>query len=308
MRRALLVAFVVALTAPLVPAAAAAAGGASSHPRLRATASITPPVQLFGDPVTAHVVVFANRRSVDPSRVHAIVDFSPYQPVARPQERVTVHGRLVELTWSWTLKCLSADCVPDAPPGGTARLFHLKPVRIHLLGDTDKVVYATSVGFPTVLTFSEISPKIVTFLKLHNNKIDWQYDLAPPAPKFRIAPGLVFWVALSLAILCMAAGLAIVGRWALRFRSHAYAVSSGQESSSLERALALFFWAGGRGDETLQRKALERVAAELPFDVGDLSDTTRALAWSPESPAPDEVEEISERAGVPTHHVHRAES
>ena len=46
----------------------------------------------------------------------------------------------------------------------------------------------------------------------------------------------------------------------------------------LERALALFFWAGQQGDETLQRKALERVAAELPFDVANLSDETRELA------------------------------
>ena len=72
--------------------------------------------------------------------------------------------------------------------------------------------------------------------------------------------------------------------------------------SSLEQALTLFFWAGRHGDETLQRKALERVAAELPIDVSNLSDETRELAWSPELPEEDEVEAISERAGVPAHH------
>ena len=48
----------------------------------------------------------------------------------------------------------------------------------------------------------------------------------------------------------------------------------------------------------MQRKALERVAAELPFDVADLSDATREIAWSPETPEEDEVEAISEKAGV----------
>jgi hypothetical protein len=68
--------------------------------------------------------------------------------------------------------------------------------------------------------------------------------------------------------------------------------------SSLERALGLFFWAREHDDETLQRKALERVADELPFDVHDLSETARALAWSREIPDEEDVQEISERAGI----------
>ena len=66
--------------------------------------------------------------------------------------------------------------------------------------------------------------------------------------------------------------------------------------------LSIAVWRFGRfGDETLQRKALERVADELPLDVVDLSEIARELAWSPETPEGDEVEAISERAGVPVH-------
>ena len=46
--------------------------------------------------------------------------------------------------------------------------------------------------------------------------------------------------------------------------------------------------------------SLERVADELPYDVHDLSETARALAWSPETPEEEDVQEISERAGI--HH------
>jgi hypothetical protein len=104
-----------------------------------------------------------------------------------------------------------------------------------------------------------------------------------------------------LAAVCIAAGVGLIARWILRLRTPYAVAAAGASSSSLERALAVFFWAGSRGDETLQRKALERVAAELPFDVADLSDATREIAWSPETPGADEVEALSAKAGVLAH-------
>src|SRR4029077_9603703 len=91
--------------------------------------------------------------------------------------------------------------------------------------------------------------------------------------------------------------LSLATRWALQFRP-SRAAEDAFRSSSLERALTLFFWARAHNDETLQRKALERVADELPFDVRELSETARALAWSPETPEEEEVQEISEKAGI----------
>jgi hypothetical protein len=38
----------------------------------------------------------------------------------------------------------------------------------------------------------------------------------------------------------------------------------------------------------------------LPFDVHELSETAHALAWSPEMPGEEDVQAISERAGI--HH------
>jgi hypothetical protein len=72
-------------------------------------------------------------------------------------------------------------------------------------------------------------------------------------------------------------------------------------SSALERALAVLEWAHARGDETLQRKALERVAGEIVVEAplpetDELSRTARELAWSSRTPEDDEVESFSERA------------
>ena len=104
-----------------------------------------------------------------------------------------------------------------------------------------------------------------------------------------------------LAAVCGAAALFLAGRWAVRRRTPVAPTAPAVTGTQLERALALFFWADAHGDETLQRKALERVADELPLDVLDLSETARELAWSPEMPEGEEVEAISERAGVPVH-------
>jgi hypothetical protein len=264
------------------------------------TASITPPVQTFGNTVTATVSALADRKWIDPSDLRVVTHFFPYTPVGPAVEHTSEHGRYVQVAWTWTLSCLTVTCVPITPPSDVSHVFHLRPVYVDVLGPNGKVAYAASAPFPAIETLSEISPTIATSVD-NTGRILWQYELAAPAPSYRVSPELVFWLAIVLAGVFIAAGVALISRWILRFRTpHAVAVA-GPSSSSLERALALFFWAGGRGDETLQRKALERVAAELPFDVADLSDATREIAWSPETPGDDEVEALSEKAGVVAH-------
>jgi hypothetical protein len=271
------------------------------HAPLRAVASVTPPVALFGQAVTATVVVYADRKWVDPARVRPLVRWALYQPIGPPTSHESANGRLVEMRWVWTLRCLSAKCVPIVPPSDTKHIYHLPVAQIQYLAPNGKVSWTATTRFPAIAALSNISPGIVTFLNQYKS-VKWQYQLMPAAVSYRTSPTLVFWIAVLLAAICVAVALAIATRWFLRLRSPAVAAAPEAPLPSLERALALFFWAGQHGDETLQRKALERVAAELPFDVSDLSDVTRELAWSAEVPEEDEVEAISERAGVPAHH------
>jgi hypothetical protein len=56
-------------------------------------------------------------------------------------------------------------------------------------------------------------------------------------------------------------------------------------------------YAHRHGDETLQRKAFERVAGELGVARADeLTQIARELAWSPRTPEDEEVEEFAEQA------------
>lgn len=308
MKRAVAAALLAAL-AVAAPAAAKAPpvhGGsalAQSLP-LKAFSSLDPPVHLFGTPITARIAVVGDRRWVDAATVHVAADFSPYRPVGPPSVVRTGSGRLLQITWTWRLDCLTKACIPVMHKSDVAHVFHFAPARVEYLSPTGTVRYAFYVRFQRVLVYSELSPKVIA--ALGGNTIDWQYPITPvAAPHYRVSPDLAFWLAVALAVLLGASGLALAARWARRFLPSASARGPLVADSSLERALTLFFWARANGDETLQRKALERVADELPFDVHDLSETARALAWSPETPDEEGVQEISERAGI---HRHDGES
>jgi hypothetical protein len=300
-KRALLVAALVALaaasaaaaTVPLVPSGSAVGGDLP----LRAYASLTPPVHLFGDLVTARVAVVADTKWVNPARLRVTADFDPYQPTRPPTELRVGTGRFLQVTWTWTLRCLTTRCVPVVPPSDHYHIFHFRPARIDYLNGNGRIRYEIDARFPPVEALSEVSPSVVAFLNAHH-ALNWQYQLAPvAAPRYRLSPGLLFWLALALAGVLGALGFVLAGRWALQFRRPAPVAAPSLPPSTLERALALFFWARAHGDETLQRKALERVADELPIDVHDLSEAARELAWSPETPEDEDVQAISDRAG-----------
>jgi hypothetical protein len=309
MKRAVAVA-VAALLAGLAIASQATAGrpvippvhGGSVLGRqlpLKVYASVTPPVARFGDPVTAQVAVVADRRWVAPSNVRVVARFAPYQPAGPPTVARVYNGRLLQMTWTWSLRCLTVQCIPETKSSEISHIVHFARARVAYVSPSGAVRYSRQAAFQPIVVYSQLSPAVVRGLKGH--QIDWQAPLTPLAsPSYRFPPDLAYWLAVSLAVVLGTAGLAVATRWTLQFRPQARARST-TGSSSLERALTLFFWARAHDDETLQRKALERVANELPFDVHDLSEETRALAWSPEAPDEEGVEDISERAGI----VHR---
>jgi hypothetical protein len=297
-KRAFLAAVLVAL---------ATAAPAAAKP-LQATASMSPPVVLFGNRVTVRVSVIADTRRVDPALLRVGVNFAPFEPVGPPRERHTGSGRYVQTTWTWKLECLTAECVPVAPPSDLFRNFGFPPAQVRGLGVNGKSVYRAHAFLPRLEVLSEVSPREQAFIE-RRKRVDWLYQLPPAAgDAYRLSPGRAFWLAVVLAGLCAAGALVLAGRWALRLRTPAAGTAPAVSGSYLEQALALFFWANAHGDETLQRKALERVADELPLDVVDLSEIARELAWSPETPEGDEVEAISERAGVSVHPDERASS
>ena len=264
---------------------------------LKAYASIVPVVHLFGDTLQAKLAVVADTRWVDPARLRVRAGFAPYTTTGAPTLLRLHVGRFEQLTWTWRLRCLTAKCVPIFPPSETLHVFRFPSAHIDYLKLNGKPDYGISAAWPAVEVLSQVSPGVESAL-LNARKYNWQYRLTPIAsPTFRVSPMLLFWVALGLAGVTVLGALFAAARWYRVLRPRVAATRE-LEGSTLERALALLAWAHEHGDETLQRKAFERVASELGVvpEVDELSQAAHELAWSPRLPENDEVEAFTEEA------------
>jgi len=299
MKRALLV---TALALAFVPAAAAVLPvykGSSVGEGLpfKAYASITPTVHLFGDSITARLAVVADTHLVDPDRLRVVASFKPYAATKSPNVLRLQIGRFAQVTWTWTLRCITSPCVPRTPPNDHYHVFHFTPAHVEYLRVNRSPAYGIDAYWPPVEVDSQISPGVTAFLQ-RTSHLNWRLDMTPvAAPTYRFSPSTVYWLALALAALFAAAGLYLGARWYLLVRPRHGGAVPAETGTPLERALAVLRYAHEHGDETLQRKAFERVAGELGVERADeLTLIARELAWSARTPEDEEVEEFAEQA------------
>jgi hypothetical protein len=262
----------------------------------KAYATITPTVHLFGDELTARVAIVADTKWIDPRRLRVAASFAPYEATSRPSVLRLRVGRFAQVTWTWTLRCVTDPCVPRLPPSDRFHVFHFPPARIDYLALGGKPAYGINASFPPVEVLSQVSPGVAAFLQ-RTKHLNWRTGLTPlPAPSYRTSPTLLFWLAVALCSCLAAAAAFLTRRWYLVLRPRQTAVEV-DPVSSLGRAIAVLRYAHEHGDETLQRKAFERVAGELSVERADeLTPIARELAWSPRTPEDEEVEEFAEQA------------
>lgn len=287
----------------LAPAAAAAGGNPARAPGsvigngrpLKAYARINPTVHLFGDTIHARLTVLADSKFVDPSRLSVKATFAPYTAAGAPT-LATVHaGRLEQLTWTWTLRCLTGKCLPVGLPSVSSHTFRFPPAQIRYLHPDGTFAYGLITAWPHVQVFSHLSPGVAAAL-LKTKALDWQYSIAPVAPPtYRVQPTLLFWLAVAAAAVLLAGGVVFAVRWYLVVRPRG---GRAFEGTPLERALALVTWAHAHGNETLERKAFERVADEIDASAprDGLAAAAHELAWQARLPDDDEVQDFTQRA------------
>jgi hypothetical protein len=263
----------------------------------KAYAGISPSVHLFGDTIHAKLSVIADTRWVDPARLRVRAGFAPYTAVAEPTVLHLQIGRFEQMTWTWTLRCITVACVPVAPPSEKFHVFRFPSARVDYLRTNGERQYGLTTSWPSVEVLSQVSPGVAATL-VNTKKYKWQYRLTPVAsPTFRVRPMVLFWVALGAAGLAALVALVLAGRWYRVLRPRR-AADGADEGSALERALELLAWAHEHGDETLQRKAFERVGDELGVvpAVDELSQAAKELAWSKRLPEDEEVTAFTEQA------------
>jgi hypothetical protein len=264
---------------------------------LKAYARVSPTVHLFGDAITATIAIVADTKWVNPARLRVSANFAPYEATKGPSVVRLRSGRFAQVTWTWTLRCLTTRCVPRAPPSDGAHVFRFHPARIEYLRTNLKPAYRITASFPPIEAVSQVSPGVAAVLQ-KTNRLNWRLGLTPvAAPTFRLSPGLLVWLAIAVAAGFGLLALYLAWRWYLVVRprrAHEFPMDPG---TPLERALAVLRYAHQHGDETLQRKAFERVAGELGVARADeLTLIARELAWSQRTPEDEEVEEFAEQA------------
>ena len=299
MRRALpVLACALAAAAPAAAALPVHASGSSvgEGVPLKAYASITPTVHLFGDLLTAKLAIVADTKWVDANRLRVRTSFTPYETARPPQVLRLASGRFEQITYTWSLRCIASQCVPRTPPSDRFHVFHFTRARIDYLTAAGRPAYGIDAYWPPVEVLSQVSPGVAAFLR-RTHHVNWRVGLAPvAAPTYRNSPTLLLWLALAASALFAATGVLLAGRWALGLRP-ARVVEAPPEATQLERAIAVLRYAHETGDETLQRKALERVADELGVERADqLAFVARELAWSARTPEHEEVEDFATQA------------
>jgi hypothetical protein len=264
---------------------------------LKAYATISPAVHLFGDEITATITVVADTKWVDPARLRVTAAFAPYEATTAP-DAVRLHvGRFAQVTWTWPLHCVTTRCVPRAPPSDGAHIFRFPQATISYLRPNLKPAYRLQASWPPIEVISQVSPGVVAVLQ-KTKRLNWRLGLTPvAAPTFRISPDTLFWLAVGVAGGFGLLSLWLAWRWYLVVRPRRAHELPMDPGTPLERALAVLRYAHQHGDETLQRKAFERVAGELGVERADeLTLIARELAWSQRTPEDEEVEEFAEQA------------
>lgn len=274
--------------------------------KIRAEATFSPSVALFGDTVTAHVDVVLDKTRVDPDSVRIAADFAPFRLVGGQQRVRKDADRSTYLRLSLVLRCVSATCVPS---GQSAR-YDFKPGQLSFTeaAKPEAVRSLMGVRLPSIRIYSRFTALGAGAEQAQTSQA-WRADLSSlPPVSYLVAPGMLFALLLAGTALAAMAALAL-GYLAWPQRVPAAPPEPEPELppdplSPLEQALVLLEQSIRVDGAADQRRALELVAEELELAAwGDpaLARTARGLAWSRDIPPVAETARLAEsvRASLP---------
>ena len=306
--RWLLVAAVLAGAAAVVAIAVTGSRSNSSTARsldpgqvLAATVNIAPQSLLFGESVHIRIDAVVDRRQLDPDRIRVDANWTPYQPVAPMLRTRTDVGPYSRLRWTVDVHCVIIDCVPQA--GSIARqVFSSTTIRYRGRARNGTTPDPITITWPQISAVSRLDPidierraivqRLTPTGQVKAALPPWRVSSANFEPvSYALSPSTVFWSALGLALLLVAAAGVALRPY---LPGVAWVRRRVRPLSRLERAVEAV--EGARGGPTAEeRKALELLAAELrKSGSGKLAWTATELAWSPSDPERDRTVALTE--------------
>lgn len=257
---------------------------------LRARATLSDRIVVFGDTVRAQVDLALDLRHVDPASVKVRVGFQPWRRVGPAQVTRTDAGSSSHIRLSYVLRCLKQACVPERE----TLPFEFEPARVEFVNRAGGRG-ALRAPFPVLTVNTRVSSTDLA------SASPYRLDVTSvPEPSYRASPGLVLALLLggSLVLLTSGGALAYVG-WPRRHVEPEQEPDPEPEllATPLEQALELLEDAALANGAADQRRSLELVA-EVLAERGEedgLAEAARALAWSPTAPGPDKTKILAAR-------------
>ena len=270
-----------AVSAVLLLGRAAPVHGLQPAAALTVRTSFDPPAAQFGDRLVARVVVLADRRALDTSRLRVTEDVAPLAQLGSARVTRTTRGRLLVVSYDLPAVCVTEDCLAATGP----KRLQLPPARAEAPrrgGGVARVETAWPVlelrGRVTAADLAPSSPPL-------------RQDTSAPAVSYRIAPATFSLLLDVVSAVLAAAGVALAA-WQAALLARRRRTSDAR--SEIERALALVREAASRPPEDRRRavgllaRLLRRRNELLAGDAGD-------LAWSEPKPTPEELAALAER-------------
>ncbi len=262
--------------------------------------ALTPTAHLFADPVAVRIDLVLNHRRLNPDRVRLRVDFLPYRIVGGISRSRQDFTRFTRLTYRLKLRCLTVQCVPSRLQSvlgsqegrGERRTFRFKPARVLYDDPNGSIRHLRRIWWPPLDAISRLSAENTAVPAIGSSPgAEFRATITPVLePSYRMPASLLGGLLLTGAAALLVLPAGVVAREIRRRRPEP---EEEPELPPLERALLLVEWARDRGDAEEQREALEVLAFELDA-TGEAADaaSVRAVAWSPEPPAPERVSEL----------------
>ena len=272
MRRlaAVLVAAALAVVVVLALGRGGGTGSVEAAAAVSARATFTPPVVEFGDRFTAAVSVVLDTGQGQDVQVQA--SLVPLEQLSAPRVTRTTRGGAVIVRYAVDVACLDQVCA------GAQRAVHLAPARV------SAGTRSSSVAWPQLLVRGRVGAA-----ELAKDPPPLVADASVPPVTYRVRPATLALVLNALAVLLALAGVALGARQALVLaRERAERAS---RVTQFERALVLARDAETR-DPADRRRAVGLLARLLARRGEPIAEPARDLAWSAQSPRPEEIEEL----------------